>query len=219
MEDVLEVYRRPYNPLYPVVCMDEQPVQLISECRKSLPLKPGSIEKYDYEYERMGSTNNFLFTDPNRGWRRVSVRDRKTGVDWAEEIKELVDIDYPSAKTITLVCDNLVTHRLGSLYERYPPEEARRLVSRLDLRFTPKHGSWLNIAEIELSVLTKQCLDRYIPDSTTLREKVSAWTATRNNDQKGVDWKFTAADARVRLKRLYPRYQTDLKGAPPPAAP
>jgi len=206
MEDVLEVYRRPYDPLMPVVCMDEQPVQLIRETRIAIPMMPGSVEHYDYEYERMGTANNFLFTEPNRGWRKVNVRERKTGCDWAEEIKELLDGDYPKATKVVLVCDNLITHRFASLYERYAPEEARRLVERLEIHFTPKHGSWLNIAEIELSVLTKQCLNRRTEDMVTLKLDTRAWAATRNEEQKGVDWRFTTEDARIKLKRLYPAY-------------
>jgi transposase len=206
MEDVLEVYQRPPDPLHPVVCMDEQPVQLIRETRKPLPLAPGSVERYDYEYERAGTANNFLFTEPGRGWRKVNVREKRTGCDWAEEIKELLDVDYPEAKKVVLVCDNLITHRVASLYERNLPEEARRLVERLEIHFTPKHGSWLNMAEIELRVLTKQCLNRRSADISTLRRETKAWAAARNEEQKGVDWHFTTEEARVKLKRLYSTY-------------
>jgi hypothetical protein len=206
MEDVLEVYRRPLDPLYPVVCMDEQSVQLIRETRKPIPLAPGIVERHDYEYERAGTANNFLFTEPSRGWRKVNVRERKTGRDWAEELKELLDVDYPKAKKVVLVCDNLITHRPASLYERYLPEEARRLVERLEIHFTPKHGSWLNIAEIELSALTKQCLNRRTENMITLQRDTKAWAAARNEEQKGVDWRFTTKDARIKLKRLYPTY-------------
>ena len=162
MEDILEVYKRPYNQDLPVVCMDEQPIQLVRETRKSIPASPGTVECYDYEYERAGTTNNFMFTEPLQGWRKVNVRDTKKGVDWAEEIRDLLEIDYPNAKKVVLVCDNLITHRTASLYERYAPEVARSLIDRLEIHYTPKHGSWLNIAEIELSVLTKQCLNRKI---------------------------------------------------------
>ena len=208
MEDVLEVYKRPYDATHPVVCMDEQPVQLIRETRKSIPQSPGTVERFDYEYERAESTNNFMFTEPLRGWRKVNVRDQKTGRDWAEEIKQLVDMDYPDATKIVLVCDNLNTHRMASLYGRYPPEEARRLVERLEIHHTPKHGSWLNIAEIELSALTKQCLGRYIPDKTILTAEVATWAKSRTLNQKGVNWQFTAADARIKLRRLYPQYKS-----------
>jgi len=189
--------------------MDEQPVQFIRETRSSLPPRPGVVERYDFEYERAGTANNFMFTEPIGGWRKVKIRARKTGVDRAEEIKELLDVDYPNAKKVILVCDNLNTHRFASLYERYAPEEARRLISRLEMHHTPKHGSWLNIAEIELSVLTKQCLKRYIPDLSTLQSEVRAWSEKRNQQQKGVDWQFTTEDARIKLKRLYPQYKLD----------
>ena len=205
MEDVLDVYRRAYDADYPVVCMDEQPIQLIKETRVPLSMEPGQPEKYDHEYERNGTANHFLFTEPLAGWRRVSVRERKTKKDWAQEIKELLDKDYPAAKRVVLVCDNLNTHGLGSLYETFPPEEAWRLAQRLEIHHTPKHGSWLDVAEIELSVLTKQCLDRRIPDIPTLRRETAAWADRRNAEQTGVDWQFTTDDARIKLKRLYPQ--------------
>jgi hypothetical protein len=208
MEDVLDVYQRKYVAAYPVVCMDEQPKQLVKETRSPLPLEPGQPAKYDYEYERNGTANHFMFTEPLGGWRKVSVRETKTKQDWAQEIKELLDKDYPKAKCVVLVCDNLNTHGLGSLYETFPPEEARRLASRLDIHFTPKHGSWLNVAEIELSVMTKQCLDRRIPDMPTLRRETSAWASKRNKTQNGVDWQFTSKNARIKLKRLYPQIRT-----------
>jgi hypothetical protein len=205
MEDILEVYRRPYDPRRPVVCMDEQPMQLIKETRLPLPGAPGKAERYDYEYERMGTANHFLFTEPLGGWRRVDVRSRRTGIDWAKEVKTLLDKDYPDADQVTLVCDNLNTHRMASLYEAFEAAEARRLAERLDIHYTPKHGSWLNIAEIELSVLTQQCLDRRIPDLATLEREIQAWQQRRNTRQKGVDWRFTTEDARIKLKRLYPQ--------------
>lgn len=207
MEDVLDVYQREYEAAYPVVCMDEQPTQLVRETRNPLPLEPGQPAKYDYEYERNGTANHFMFTEPLGGWRKVSVRATKTRQDWAQEVKELLDNDYPNARCVVLVCDNLNTHGLGSLYETFPPEEARRLASRLDIHFTPKHGSWLNVAEIELSVMTKQCLDRRIPDLPTLCRETSAWAAKRNENQIGVDWQFTSKNARIKLKRLYPQIQ------------
>jgi hypothetical protein len=207
MEDILDVYSWPYDPDYPVVCMDEQPTQLIKETRKALPVGRGKPAKHDYEYERAGTANNFMFTEPLGGWRKVSVRQKKTRQDWAHEIKELLDHDYPTAKYVILVCDNLNTHTLGSLYETFSPDEAQRLARRLDIRYTPKHGSWLNVAEIELSVMTKQCLDRRVPDITTLRRETSVWATTRNDSQTGVEWQFTTDDARIKLKRLYPQFQ------------
>ena len=207
MEDVLEIYQWEYDQDYPVVCMDEQPTQLVKETRHPLACKPGNLAKYDYEYERNGTANNFMFTEPLAGWRKVSVREKKTRKDWAEEIKTLLDEDYPNAELVILVCDNLNTHTLGALYEAFPPQEAKRLADRLDIRYTPKHGSWLNIAEIELSVLTKQCLSRRIADIQTLRREALAWADRRNQAQTGVDWQFTAKNARTKLKRLYPQIQ------------
>jgi hypothetical protein len=208
MEDVLEVYHTPYDPQVPMVCMDEQPVQLIKETRKPLPAEEGQPERYDYEYERNGTANIFLFTEPLRGRRLVRVRERKTALDWATEIQELLDVQYPEAARLRLVCDNLNTHGIGSLYEAFPPEQARRLASRLEIHHTPKHGSWLNIAEIELSALTLQCLDRRIPDRETLTEETHQWEQRRNETHKGVDWQFSTQDARIKLKRLYPQIQS-----------
>ena len=204
MEDVLEVYKRPRDPKRPLVCMDEQPTQLIKEVRPPLPVEPGKLAKEDGEYERNGTAANFMFTAPLEDWRRVSVRERRTKVDWAEEIRELVDRDFPDAEKIVLVMDNLNTHTPGALYEAFPPEEARRILERLEIHYTPKHGSWLNMAEIELSVFTRQCLDRRLPDLATLREEAAAWNVARNVSGKGIDWHFTTSDARVKLKRLYP---------------
>ena len=207
MEDVLAVYHRPYDSTLPVVCMDEQPTQLIRETRTKLPMSPGKPERVDYEYERNGTANNFLFTEPLAGWRKVNVRDRRTRKDWAAEIKELLDVDYPDALKVILVCDNLNTHTLGSLYAAFEPAEARRLAMRLEIHYTPKHGSWLNIAEIELSVFTRQCLDRRIPDVPLLRSEAAAWHVRRNANQKSVNWQFTTDTARVKLKRLYPQIE------------
>lgn len=207
MEDVLDIYSWEYDETCPVICMDEQPTQLVKETRQPLPCAPGQPAKYDYEYERNGTANHFLFTEPKAGWRKVSVRTTKTRRDWAEEVKCLLDEDYPDAELVILVCDNLNTHTLGALYETFPPAEAKRLADRLDIRYTPKHGSWLNVAEIELSVLTKQCLKRRIPDIETLRRETSAWATHRNASQTGVDWHFTTTDARTKLKRLYPQIQ------------
>jgi hypothetical protein len=207
MEDVLEVYHLPYDPRVPMICMDEQPVQLIKEVRQPLPAEEGKPERYDYEYERNGTANIFLFTEPLRGWRSVRVRAHKTALDWATAIQQLLDSRYPEADRIRLVCDNLNTHGIGSLYEAFPPEQARRLASRLEIHHTPKHGSWLNIAEIELSALTLQCLDRRIPDRETLIDATQQWDKRRNASQKGVDWQFSTHDARIKLKRLYPQIQ------------
>jgi hypothetical protein len=207
MEDILEVYHLPYDPQVPLICMDEQPVQLIKEIRQALPAAAGKPERYDSEYERNGTANIFIFTEPLRGVRFVSVREHKTARDWATEIQQLLDTQYPAADRIRLVCDNLNTHGIGSLYETFPPEQARRLASRLELHHTPKHGSWLNIAEIELSALTMQCLDRRLPDRETLIEETRQWETRRNASQKGVDWQFSTRDARIKLKRLYPQTQ------------
>lgn len=206
MEDILDLYHRPYDPDTPVVCMDEKPLQLIKETRIPLPALPGKAPRYDYEYERNGTAVNFVFTEPLAGWRKVNVRARKTSVDWACELKELLDMEYPEAEKVILVCDNLNTHTIASLYEAFEPNEAHRLANRLEIHYTPKHGSWLNIAEIELSVLTKQCLDARIPDLETLSKQTKAWEQTRNETQKTVDWQFTTDDARIKLKRLYPQF-------------
>jgi len=208
MEDVLKVYERPYNEQFPVVCMDEQPTQLIKETRRKLAVEPGKPERVDYEYERNGTATNFMFTEPLAGWRKVNVRLRKTAVDWAEEIKELLDEDYPDVEKVVLICDNLNTHKVASFYEAFEPKEARRLFERLEIHHTPKHGSWLNVAEIELSVFTKQCLDRRIPDIEILRQEAKAWYGRRNVSQKSVDWQFTTEDARIKLKKLYPQIQS-----------
>jgi hypothetical protein len=208
MEDVLEVYHRPYDPQIPMVCMDEQPVQLIQEVRHPLPAEEGKPERYDYEYERNGTANLFMFTEPLTGWRTVKVREHKTAIDWATEVQQLLDTGYPQAERICLVCDNLNTHGIGSLYEAFPPEQARGLAARLEIHYTPKHGSWLNIAEIELSALTLQCLDRRIPDLETLIDETKQWEQRRNASQKGVDWQFSTHDARIKLQRLYPRMQS-----------
>ena len=176
MEAVLDVYQRPEDPAYPVVAMDERPVQLLDDLRAAIPAKPGQVARRDYEYKRNGSVTAFMWTAPFQGWRRVSVRERHTGIDWAEEVKYLLDEVYPDAVRLTLVCDNLSTHKISSLYKAFPAAEAHRLRSRLELVHTPVHGSWLNIAEIELSVLSRQCLNRRIPDLETLRCEVEAWT-------------------------------------------
>lgn len=207
MEDVLDVYQTPYDPQVPMVCMDEQPVQLIKATRQPLPAAPGQPEKVDYEYERNGTANIFMFTEPLNGTRHVHVTEHRTAVDWANEIRDLLEGRYPEAARVRLVCDNLNTHGMGSLYEAFPPEQANKLASRLEIHHTPKHGSWLNIAEIELSVLTMQCLDRRLPDMETLTKETQQWEQRRNASQKGVDWQFSTLDARIKLKRLYPQIQ------------
>ena len=205
MEDVLEVYRRPYDPQRPVVCLDEQPTQLVGETRRPIPAQPGRPARYDYEYERLGSATNFMLTEPLKGWRKVNVRETKTAIDLAREIKELLDVDYPDAQTVVLIWDNLNTHTPASLYKAFEPAEARRLLQRLEIHYTPKHGSWLNVAEIELSVFTKQCLARRIDNIDTLRREARAWADDRNAAQTGVDWHFTNEQARIKLKHLYPQ--------------
>jgi len=206
MEDIPEIYHQPSNPLIPLICMDEQPVQLIGEKCSPIKMGHGSPEKYDYEYRRSGTAEIFMFTEPPAGFRRVSVRESKKGTDWAEEIRELLEKDYPSAEKVILVCDNYSTHKIGSLYEMFPPGHARSLVRRPEIHYTPKHGSWLNIAEIELSSLTRQCLDRRIPHIDILRSETKAWESDRNTDCKSVNWQFTTEDARIKLRRLYPQF-------------
>lgn len=198
------MYTRPYDPKRPQVCMDEVSKQLLADTREPLPMRPGQSARVDYEYERHGTANIFLCCEPLRGWRQATVTERRTKPDWAHAIKELVDVHYPEAERIVLVLDNLNTHTPGSLYEAFPPAEAKRLADKLELHYTPKHGSWLNIAEIELSVLSRQCLSRRIPDRDTLAREVAAWTAHRNATGGKVDWRFTTEDARIKLKKLYP---------------
>ena len=207
MEDILTLYCLPYDKDIPVICMDEKPYQLLGETRHPIPMKPGEAQKTDYEYKRNGTCSIFAFTEPKKGWRHTDVSERRTKIDWANQIRELLTVHYPKAKKIRLVQDNLNTHSLGSLYEAFSPEIARGLAERLDLHFTPKHGSWLNIAEIELSVMERQCLGRRIDTMEKLKEELAAWEQTRNKKQKGVDWQFTAKDARIKLKRLYPVMQ------------
>ena len=204
MEDVLDVYHRPYDPRFPQVCMDELSLQLLGEVRPPLPPRPGRVARVDYEYERHGVRNLFLAVEPLRGWRHVAATERRTKCDWANFMRELADIHYPAAERIILVLDNLNTHGPASFYEAFSPQEARRLVQRFEFHHTPVHGSWLNIAEIELSVLDRQCLARRIPDHAALVQEVTAWEATRNAATSTIDWRFTTADARIKLKRLYP---------------
>jgi len=204
MEDVLDVYQRPYDPRHPIVCMDELSKQLVGEIAQPLPLEPGQPPRYDYEYSRQGVSNLFMFFEPLVGQRFVKVTDHRTQIDWAYAVRDLVEVYYPDAQTITLVMDNLNTHCLGSLYEAFAPDEAKRLADRLEIHHTPKHGSWLNMAEIELGILSGQCLDRRIPDQAMLTRCVALWQTNRNQTQVTVDWRFTTADARIKLKRLYP---------------
>jgi hypothetical protein len=204
MENVLEVYQRPHDPDCPVVCLDETSRQLIAETRVPIPAKPRCPVRHDYEYQRNGTANLFMIFAPLEGWRHVEVTDRHTAVDYAQILKELSNKHFPDSKKIVLIQDNLNTHKPASLYEAFPAPEARRLVERFEWHDTPKHGSWLDLAESELSVLSGQCLDRRIADKQTLVEEVAAWEAGRNNHHTKADWQFTTADARVKLKRLYP---------------
>jgi len=206
MEQVLEVYKRPYDSKHPVVCMDEQPKQLISEVSAPLPTAPGQPARMDYEYVREGVCTVWIFVEPLGCWRDVPVTERKTAVDWARQMKRLVDHPrYAAAERITLVCDNLNTHHLASLYGTYEAAEALRIARKLELVYTPKHGSWLNIAESELSALTRQCLDRRIAAQEDVAEEAQTWCQERNTRQIGVDWQFTTTDARIKLRRLYPK--------------
>jgi hypothetical protein len=207
MEDVLEVYTQPYDPKRPLVCMDETSKQLLSDVREPLPAKPGLPERIDYEYKREGVANLFMFFEPLVGKRQVKVTDRRTRIDWAEAMRELSDIYYPEAEKIVVVMDNLNTHQPSSFYEAFEPEEARRLCNRFEFHNTPKHGSWLNVAEIEFSVLSRQCLDRRMPDKDFLTREVKAWEDDRNAQVVKVLWRFTTADARIKLKHLYPQIQ------------
>ena len=208
MEDVLDVYTRPYDPDYPWVCFDESNKQLVSEKIEPLPPEPGQPERYDYQYERQGVCNLFMFFEPLGTWRHVEVTERRTAIDYAYQMKYLVDERYPQAQKITVVHDQLNTHVPASLYKAFEPEEAKRILEKLEFHYTPKHGSWLNMAEIELSVLTRQCLNRRIPDREALKREVAAWEEQRNREIHTVDWRFTTADARIKLKRLYPSIET-----------
>ena len=204
MEDILEVYQRPYDPHRPLVCLDETSKQLIAETRMPIAAKPGRPGRHDYEYHRNGTANLFMMFAPLEGWRHVKVTDRHTAVDYAQVLKELSDTHFPGSAKIVLVQDNLNTHKPASLYEAFSPAEARRLVERFEWHYTPKHGSWLDMAESELSVLSSQCLDRRISDQRVLKDEVEAWEADRNRKHAKANWQFTTADARVKLRRLYP---------------
>ena len=204
MEDVLAVYTRPHDPARPLVCLDETSKQLIIETRRPKPMKPGQPARIDYEYERNGTANLFMLFAPLEGWRHVKVTDRRTALDYAHVLKDLSDIHFPAAERIVLVQDNLNTHAKSSLYEAFPAAEARRLVERFEWHYTPKHGSWLDMAESELAILASQCLDRRIPNKPALETEVAAWTKRRNTENTKADWQFTTDDARIKLKHLYP---------------
>lgn len=207
MEDVLDVYTRTYEEGHVLVCMDETSKQQIMEVRRPMPSKPGQSYRYDGEYKRNGVSNLFMFFSPLKNWRHVEVTDQRTKVDWAKAVRKLVEEHFPQAKRITLVMDNLNTHNPSSLYEAFAPEIAKRLLDKLDIHYTPKHGSWLNMAEIELSVLGRQCLSRRIPDQQSLRNEVAAWEKSRNDKEATIDWRFTTEEARIKLKRLYPSFE------------
>jgi len=204
MEGVLTLYKQLYDEKYPVVCMDESSKQHLRETRKKLPMEPGKPERYDTEYERNGTSNLFIFFEPLRGWRRVDVTARRTAEDWAQQIKKLVDEDYPDAEKIRLVMDNLNTHTGASLYKTFEPKEARRLLDKLEFHYTPKHGSWLNMAEIEFSLLSRQCMSDRMEDRDYLTQEVTVWVNNRNSIKSDMKWRFTTEDARIKLKYLYP---------------
>jgi hypothetical protein len=204
MEDVLAVYARPYDPARPVVCMDEKPYQLLGQVRDPIPAHPGRDHREDSEYVRHGTCSIFVWVEPLRGWRHVDAQPRRTRIDWARQVQRLLTKDYPNADTVVLVMDNLNTHGIASLYEAFDPATALALAQRLEIHHTPRHGSWLNIAEIELSVLTRQCLDRRITDLDTLNAELTAWQHATNTTQRQVDWQFTTTDARIKLRQLYP---------------
>ncbi len=204
MEDVLDIYKKPYDEKKPVICVDESNKQLIKETRASIPAEPGKPERFDTEYERNGTSNIFLACEPLKGKRQIKITDHRKKTDFAEFIKELVDIHYPKAEKIVLIMDNLNTHNGSSLYEIFKPAEAKRILDKLEIHYTPKHGSWLNMAEIELSHLSRQCLDRRIGEKEIIKKETLAWCNERNNKEIKIDWQFTTNDARIKLKKLYP---------------
>ena len=210
MEDILDIYEMPYDPVVPVVCMDEKPYQMLGEVREPLPMRPGDTQKVDSEYMRNGTCSIFVFVEPLGGTRHVSVRERRTAIDWAEEIKYLVDVSYPDCPKIILVMDNLNTHTITSLYKTYPAEEAHRIARRLEIHFTPKHGSWLNMAEVELNVMTRQCLSRRIAAIDELRQELAAWETERNKSVARINWQFTTESARTKLISLYPKFDNQI---------
>jgi hypothetical protein len=204
MEDVLDLYAEPPDPQRPRVCFDEMPKQLIAETRQPLPARPGQPERFDYEYRRNGTCNLFIFVDPDAGWRHVAITAQRTKVDFAQQMKWLADEHYPAANRIRVVLDNLNTHRPAALYEAFPPDEARRILRRLEFHYTPKHGSWLNMAELEISVFSRQCWDRRIPDIDTLQRETRALETKRNAAKATIHWHFTCQEARVRMAHVYP---------------
>ena len=210
MEDILDIYEMPYDLVVPVVCMDEKPYQLLGEVREPLPMRPGDTQKVDSEYMRNGTCSIFVFVEPLGGTRHVSVRERRTAIDWAEEIKYLVDVSYPDCPKIILVMDNLNTHTITSLYKTYPALEARRIARRLEIHFTPKHGSWLNMAEVELNVMTRQCLSRRRAAVDELRQELAAWETGRNKSVARINWQFTTESARTKLISLYPKFDNQI---------
>jgi len=205
MEDVLDVYEMPYDPAYPVICMDEKPYQLLGDARKPLKMRPGDDQKSDYEYTREGTCSIFAFTEPLGGVRHVNVRENRKAVDWAQEIQYMAEVMYPDATKIILVMDNLNTHAISSLYKAFPPEQARKIARRLDIHYTPKHGSWLNMCEIELNVMTRQCLSRRIDNIETLQTELAVWESNRNSEGATINWQFRTKDSRVKLTSLYPK--------------
>ena len=208
MEDILDIYEMPYNPELPVVCMDEKPYQCLGDVREALPLRPGDNQKIDSEYVREGTCSIFIFTEPLRGWRHSNVRKTRTALDWAEEIKYLLTECYPDHSKIILIMDNLNTHVIASLYKKYPSREARSYAKRLEIHYTPKHGSWLNIAEIELNVMTRQCLARRLDSISKVQQELVAWEKMRNEDCGKVLWHFTTPQARTKLLSLYPKFES-----------
>ena len=207
LEKILDVYAEKYDDTHPLICMDEAAKQVVADVEPALPMAPGQPRREDHHYERKGVRALFLFVDPIRGWRRVSSRDRRTGVDWAHEVRHLLEVDYPKAERVTLVCDNLNTHDRASLYAAFDAETANRLARRLRIEHTPRNGSWLNMAEMELSILTRQCIGRRFDSVTQMDEQIAAWQKTRNDQKHGADWRFTTADARIKLKGLYPKME------------
>jgi hypothetical protein len=204
MEDVLDLYAEPHDPLKPTVCFDECPYQMVSETRTAIPAQPGHVQRYDYEYKREGTCNLFMFAEPQQGWRHVAITDRRTTQDFAHCMKDLVDVYYPDAQVIRVVLDNLNTHTPAALYEAFEPAEARRIVRKLEFHHTPKHGSWLNMAEVEFAALSTQCLDRRLGNVQVVHSEIAAWERQRNAAQCAINWRFTVPVARVKLARLYP---------------
>ena len=207
MEDVLDIYAQPLDSKRPIICFDERPTQLLSDTKIPIPVKPGQKRRVDYEYERMGNCNLFVFLEPHQGWRHIQVTEQRTAIDFAHCMKDLVDIYYPNAELIKIVMDNLNTHSPASLYKAFTPKEARRILNKLEFHYTPKHGSWLNMAEIELSILSRQCLNRRISTQEIINSEIAAWEEARNQEKAAVSWQFTSSNARVKLNKLYPKIE------------